>query len=234
VVGSLRVLEASIRFGVSRFVFSSSCAVYGSPQVCPVDEATPVRPLSPYGETKLAAERMLRWQARGSGMRYAALRYFNVAGAAVDSSLGEFTDGPAGQLVPRAIQAALSGGAVEIFGYDFPTADGTALRDFIHVEDLATAHVRVLEQLESPGLDGIYNLGTGQPVSVKTVLDQIEREAGRPIKRLIRPRREGDPAMSWADFGLAGRTFGWSTEYDFDDIVRSAVRWHRSRIGGVG
>ncbi|MCX4850454.1 UDP-glucose 4-epimerase GalE [Streptomyces sp. NBC_00893] len=228
VTGTAGMLRAALQHDVKRFVFSSSCAVYGNPQICPVDERTAPCPQSPYGETKLTGERMLGWYARSAGMRYASLRYFNVAGAAPDASLGEFTNESTSQLVPRVIDSALRGTNLEIYGTDYPTGDGTALRDYIHVEDLAAAHVQVLERLNSAEVCGEYNLGTGRPVSVQEVVEAIERRSGLPVPRQPRPRRAGDPMVSWADPALAHRVFGWSPERDFDEIVRSAWLWHTS------
>ncbi|RZU45736.1 UDP-glucose 4-epimerase/UDP-arabinose 4-epimerase [Streptomyces sp. BK022] len=232
VTGTSALLRAAKRHGVERFVFSSSCAVYGSPQVCPVDEHAPTEPQSPYGETKLACERMLQWHARVTGMRWAALRYFNVAGAAADGSLGEFTGPHTVQLVPLAIKAARSGVPLKIYGGDYPTFDGTAVRDYLHVVDLAEAHVRLIEGLETPELSGVYNLGTGRPASVLEIVKMIEQVSGCPVPYHLAPRRNGDPAFSWADSEHARRTFDWVPQRKLDEIVRSAWLWHSSGRSG--
>lgn len=172
---------------------------------------------------------MLGWYASAHGMAHACLRYFNVAGAAQDGSLGEYPHDGTSQLVPRAVMSALGRGpAFAIAGGDYPTPDGTALRDYIHVEDLAAAHVLVLEQLTGPARNGVYNLGRGHPVSVLDVLNEVERAAGRPLPKPLGERRPGDPAASWADGSLAEQTFGWTPRLDLADMVRSAWRWHAS------
>ncbi|ANZ39731.1 UDP-glucose 4-epimerase GalE [Lentzea guizhouensis] len=229
VVGTANLLSAATAHGVRRFVFSSSCAVYGTPQVCPVDERAPLRPESPYGETKVACERMLGWIAGSHGMAHASLRYFNVAGAAEDGSLGEHLHEGTSQLVPRVVMSALGiGPEFAIAGGDYPTPDGTALRDYIHVEDLAEAHVRTLEMLGSTRLNGVYNLGRGSAVSVLEVVNEVERVSGKPLAKPIGTRRPGDPAVSWADAALAGRVLGWTPKRDLTDMVRSAWLWHTS------
>ncbi|MFI5888421.1 UDP-glucose 4-epimerase GalE [Streptomyces sp. NPDC051554] len=229
VIGMAKLLHVAAAHNVERFIFSSSCAVYGNPEVCPVDEQTPLHPESPYGETKLAGERMLQWHALASQMHYASLRYFNVAGAAKDGSLGEFVHAGSTQLVPRVILAALGRGApFAVRGGDYPTSDGTALRDYIHVEDLADAHVRVLESLTTSGLSGVYNLGRGYPVSVLEMIEEVERVGGKTIERTFAPRRPGDPAVSWADATLARKTFDWFPRLNLSDIVESSWNWHHS------
>lgn len=229
VTGTHHVLAASKDVGVQRFVFSSSCAVYGTPQICPVDEQAPVRPQSPYGETKYLSERMIASYGRSTGMRYANLRYFNAAGAATDCSLGEYTDQGCCQLVPIAVRSAMGlAPALRVFGGDYPTADGTALRDYVHVEDLARAHVRVLESLGRDDWSGPVNLGRGHPTSVFELIEAMRGVSGRDIEVTMAPRRPGDPAMSWADPGLARERFGWKAEHDLDGIVRTAWTWHNS------
>ncbi|MFI2345884.1 UDP-glucose 4-epimerase GalE [Streptomyces sp. NPDC019443] len=229
VTGTQNVLALCARTGVERFVFSSSCAVYGTPQICPVDETVPVRPESPYGETKYLCERMIASYGQATGMRYTNLRYFNAAGAADDASLGEYAGPAATQLLPVAVRATLGlAPALRIFGDDYPTPDGTALRDYIHVEDLAQAHVRVLENLDSDDLCGPVNLGRGHPVSVRELIDVLHNVSGKDTEVTIAPRRPGDPGLSWADPGLALSRFGWRAERDLDHIVRTAWDWHTS------
>ncbi|MFI2077594.1 UDP-glucose 4-epimerase GalE [Streptomyces triculaminicus] len=229
VTGTQNVLALCARSGVERFVFSSSCAVYGTPQICPVDETAPVRPESPYGETKYLCERMIASYGQATGMRYANLRYFNAAGAADDASLGEHAGPAATQLLPVAIRATLGlNPALRIFGDDYPTPDGTALRDYIHVEDLAQAHVQVLESLDSDDRCGPVNLGRGHPVSVRELIDVLRNVSRKDTTVTIAPRRPGDPGLSWADPGLALSSFGWRAERDLDHIVRTAWDWHTS------
>ncbi|ANW18063.1 UDP-glucose 4-epimerase GalE [Streptomyces clavuligerus] len=227
VTGTQNVLGLCAETGVGRFVFSSSCAVYGTPQICPVDESAPVRPESPYGESKYLCERMIASYGRATGMRYANLRYFNAAGAAADGALGENAGPSATQILPVAVRTALGlVPTLRIFGGDYPTADGTALRDYIHVEDLARAHARVVEELDSDDRNGAVNLGRGEPVSVRELVDALEKVSGRTIDVSTVPRRPGDPALSWADPALAESRFGWRAEHSFDDIVRTAWAWH--------
>ncbi|WP_199577186.1 UDP-glucose 4-epimerase GalE [Streptomyces sp. CRB46] len=231
--GTRVLLEEALNFDVTRFVFSSSCSVYGTPQTCPVDEQVVTRPESPYGETKLVGERMTRWFAQTKGMHHVSLRYFNVAGAASDASLGEFRLHESPQIFPSVIRAALQGGNVEVFGADYPTEDGTAVRDYIHVEDLAMAHVQALEAMTSPELNGAYNLGSGKPASVESIVRSLEEESGVRIDRLLRSRRPGDPAECWADATLAQRAFQWRPERELQDIVRSEWKWNSALVNGV-
>ncbi|MGK3093575.1 UDP-glucose 4-epimerase GalE [Streptomyces sp. WAC01490] len=227
--GTQNVLALCARTGVERFVFSSSCAVYGTPQICPVDETAPVRPESPYGETKFLCERVIASYAQATGMRYANLRYFNAAGAADDASLGEYAGPAATQLLPVAIRSTLGlAPTLRIFGNDYPTTDGTALRDYIHVEDLAQAHVRALEGLQEGSQCGPVNLGRGRPVSVRELIDVLHDVAGKETPVATAPRRPGDPGLSWADPSLALSRFGWRAERDLDHIVRTAWNWHTS------
>ncbi|MGW7259918.1 UDP-glucose 4-epimerase GalE [Streptomyces sp. NPDC054834] len=235
VVGTHNVLAACADTGVERFIFSSSCAVYGTPSVCPVNEATPVRPESPYGETKYLSERMIASYAQVTGMRYANLRYFNAAGAAPDGSLGEYTTAASRQLVPVAVRAALGLiPGIQVFGHDYPTADGTALRDYVHVVDLARAHVRVLDHIDEEPWSGAVNVGTGRPASVRELLGTVRSVSGRDFDVHPAPRRPGDPGASWADPTLARERFGWKAEFGLDDIVRTTWAWHTSSPASLG
>jgi UDP-glucose-4-epimerase GalE len=226
VAGTARLLEAVHRGGIGRFVFSSSCAVYGTPDRVPVREDAAIRPESPYGESKVLVERMLRWYDLCHGMRSVSLRYFNAAGAAMDGSLGEdWTETL--NLVPLAMKALLGRRPpLQIFGTDYPTEDGTAIRDYIHVDDLADAHLRALDYLGRGGATTTLNLGTGTGSSVRQVVTAAERAAGRPVPAEDVPRRAGDPVGLWADNAAARDILGWSPAYDLDDIVASAWRWH--------
>ena len=226
--GTLALLEAMRRAGVGTIVFSSTCAVYGVPDRLPISETTPKAPLNPYGETKLAIERALHWYAGAYGMRFAALRYFNAAGADPGGEIGEDHD-PETHLIPRVLRAALgTGDPVEVYGTDYPTADGTAIRDYIHVADLGEAHVRALDHLGAGGENGAMNLGTGQGCSVRQVIAAVERIAGRPVSFRETARRPGDPPELVADPGLARTRLGWQPRHsDLDTIIQTALAWER-------
>ena len=230
--GTLALLDAMLAEDVGRIVFSSSCATYGMPDANPIDEAQPQRPVNPYGETKLAVERALHWYRGAYGLRWFALRYFNAAGADPGGDLGEDHD-PETHLIPLAIQAALdSGPPLQIFGTDYPTPDGTAVRDYIHVSDLATAHIAALVALDDPGAVGGLNLGTGRGHSVDEVIAAVERIGGRPVPASRGPRRAGDPPALVADAGAAQAALGWQPAYpSLDDIVETAWRWHERGQG---
>jgi UDP-arabinose 4-epimerase len=226
--GTLALLEAMRRAGIGTIVFSSTCAVYGSPERLPIDETTPKLPLNPYGETKLAIERALHWYAGAYGLRFAALRYFNAAGADPQGEIGEDHD-PETHLIPRVLRAALgTGEPVELYGTDYPTADGTAIRDYIHVADLGDAHVRALGYLGAAGESGAMNLGTGHGCSVREVIAAVERIAGRPVPFREAARRPGDPPELVADPALARLRLGWQPRSsDLDTIIRTALDWER-------
>ena len=224
--GSLSLLEAVLDAGVRRFVFSSTAAVYGTPEHVPVAEDAPLRPESPYGESKLMVERMLHWFDAAPGLRSVSLRYFNAAGAAMDGGLGEDWSHTA-NLVPMVMRAALErGGPLQVFGTDYPTADGTAVRDYIHVEDLAEAHVAALRYLEGGGATTAVNLGTGVGSSVRQIIELTEQVSGARVPRQEVGRRPGDPVALWADNTRARQVLGWQPVYGIDDIVHSAWRWH--------
>ncbi|HET9078560.1 MAG TPA: UDP-glucose 4-epimerase GalE [Acidimicrobiales bacterium] len=224
--GTARLLEAAHRAGVARVVFSSSCAVYGTPEQAPVGEDAPIRPESPYGESKALVERMLHWYGVCHGMTSVSLRYFNAAGAAMDGSIGEDWTYSL-NLVPVAMKALLGEApALKVFGTDYPTPDGTAIRDYIHVDDLADAHLRALDYLAAGGATAAINLGTGTGSSVREVLAAAERAAGRPVPAEDAPRRPGDPVALWADNRRASQLLGWNARYSLDDIVASAWKWH--------
>ncbi len=231
-VGDTLALLAEVdRAGVPSFVYSSSAAVYGEPDRSPVAEDAATRPTNPYGESKLLVERALPWY-EATGLRHVSLRYFNAAGAEPDGSHGEdATD--ATNLVPLVVRAVVSGGPpLTIFGTDYATADGTAIRDYVHVADLAVAHVRALEHLAGGGGSLTLNLGTGRGSSVREVIAAVERAAGKPVPVVEAGRRPGDPAAIWADAGRAGALLGWQARSDLDDIARSAVRWQTSHPNG--
>jgi UDP-glucose-4-epimerase GalE len=223
--GSLALLSASAATRVRWFVFSSSCAVYGEPSRIPIDEEAAIQPRNPYGESKVLVERALPWFEQ-LGVSHVSLRYFNAAGADPDGNHGEAPrDSP--NLVPMAIRAALGQGApLQVFGTDYPTADGTAIRDFVHVADLAHAHVNALEHLVSGGPSVTLNVGTGRGASVREVVAAVERATGRTIEIIEAPRRPGDPAAVWADPRRAEQILGWTPRHDLEAIIESAVRWH--------
>jgi len=224
VTGTLSVLSAMAANEVPRFVFSSTCAIFGETDV-PLHEDLPKQPVNAYGETKLAIERALPHVEQATGIRWTALRYFNAAGADGDGVIGEAHD-PEIHLIPRAIAAAARGADFTVFGDDYPTPDGTCIRDYVHVNDLADAHVRALRRLEAGGESRAYNLGTGTGMSVRQVLNAIERASGRPVPHRVSGRRPGDPARLVAKSDRAGNELGWRAARSLDDIVDTAWRWH--------
>jgi UDP-glucose-4-epimerase GalE len=232
--GALSVLEAMAGESVRRFVFSSTCATYGEPVETPIPETHPQRPINSYGETKLAVERALPHFERAYGIRSVALRYFNAAGADPDGDIGE-DHSPEIHVVPRAIEAATGGTGLQIFGDDYPTRDGTCLRDYIHVTDLADAHVRALDTTEDAAGVRAYNLGTGEPHSVRDVIQAVERVVARPVPWTLAPRRPGDPAVLYAAPQRAKAELGWTPRFsDLDTIVRTAWQWHSRHPHGYG
>jgi UDP-glucose-4-epimerase GalE len=231
--GGLALLQAMETVGVERLVFSSTCAVYGQPSHLPMDETTATAPQNPYGASKLLLEQAIPWFERG-GLRAVCLRYFNAAGAQRDGDHGEDWRA-APNLVPVAIKAALRPGLpLRVFGTDYDTPDGTAVRDYVHVEDLADAHLRALDHLADGGGSATLNLGTGTGSSVREVIAAVERHSGRVIDVVDAPRRVGDPAAVWADAGRAAAVLGWRAGHDLDAIVASAVRWHERHPDGYG
>jgi UDP-glucose-4-epimerase GalE len=232
VTGALSVLGAMRDAGVSRFILSSTCAVYGEPATVPITETAPTAPINPYGESKLVIERALPHLEAAFGLRWCALRYFNAAGAHPDGTIGE-DHADEIHLIPRAIQAATGGQPLRVFGEDYPTPDGTCLRDYIHVCDLADAHLRALEALERGGTSGAFNVGTGTPHSVKAVIDTVSRVVGSPVAWQSAPRRPGDPAVLYAAADRALKELGWRPKYpDLEVIVRHAWHWHSRHPGG--
>lgn len=226
VSGTLSVLDAMHQAGVTRFIFSSTCATYGEPTTVPLDESLDTRPINAYGETKLAVEKALPHIERAYGIRYVALRYFNAAGAQPDGSLGEDHD-PEIHIIPRAIQAATGGPGLKVFGEDYPTPDGTCLRDYIHVCDLADAHVRALDALGGGAASAVYNVGTGTPQSVRSVIETVSRVVGQPVQWEPASRRPGDPAALYASSARIQRALGWRPRFaELETIVQHAWRWH--------
>jgi UDP-arabinose 4-epimerase len=228
--GSLSLLEAMRASGVGRIVFSSTCATYGIPASVPIKETAPQLPVNPYGETKLAIERALHWYGQAYGMRSVSLRYFNAAGADPDGDIGECHE-PETHLLPLVLQAALGRQpAIQIYGTDYPTPDGTAIRDYIHVTDLVAAHLRALEHLFAGQGSTVFNLGTGRGHSVREVVAAAEAVAGTVIPRREVARRPGDPAVLVADPTRAADLLGWRAEMsDLATIIRTALAWHQNQ-----
>jgi UDP-glucose-4-epimerase GalE len=232
--GTVHLLDAAVRSGVSRFVFSSSCSVYGTPERVPVDESQPIVPESVYAETKAMAERLLHWYGVVHGLRSVSLRYFNAAGASFDARIGEDWT-YALNLIPVAIRALLlNDQRLQVFGDDYPTPDGTCIRDYIHVDDLAAAHIAAIDHLADGGGTTAVNVGTGVGSSVKEVLDGIEALAGRPVPHEPAPRRLGDPSATYADTSHAREVLGWEARYGLDEILDTAFRWHQRQLAMNG
>lgn len=227
VVGTLRLLEAMRSTGVKRLVVSSSCAVYGQPSQVPIVESTPTNPINPYGASKAMMERVCADFAHAYGIQYAALRYFNACGTEADLATGEWHD-PEPHVIPRLLMAATGEiDAFEIFGADYPTEDGTCIRDYIHVSDLADAHARAIERLDGEGAPIICNLGTGQGLSVRQLVEAASAASGRDIPVRSMPRRPGDPAQLVADPRHALEVLGWTARHsDVATIMSSAWQWH--------
>jgi UDP-glucose-4-epimerase GalE len=227
--GSLRLLGAACRRSVGVFVFSSSAAVYGEPERVPIDEEHPVRPTNPYGETKLAFERALAWFGAAYGIRTTCLRYFNAAGATRDGLVGEVHH-PETHLVPNVLRAAQRGEAVPVYGSDYPTPDGTAVRDYVHIEDLAEAHRLAVERTASAPKSAVFNLGNGNGFSVLEVIEAARRVTGRPIAVRPEPRRPGDPARLVAAAVRARADLRWApAASDLETILETAWRYQQAR-----
>jgi UDP-glucose 4-epimerase len=227
VYGGLNLLRAMIESGVGHIVFSSTCATFGTPDRIPIDESTPQNPINPYGESKLMFEKILRWFEQIHGLTFVALRYFNVAGAS--EKFGEHHRVET-HLIPRVLQVALGRAPhAEIYGTDFPTPDGTCIRDYIHVLDLASAHILALSTQQSD----FFNLGTGGGTSVREVIDACRKITGHPIPAVEKPRRQGDPPRLVASSEKAKEQLGWKPQFEnIEAIVGSAWRWHAAHPDG--
>lgn len=233
VAATLHLLEAMLEAGVKKFVFSSTCATYGEPETLPIKESFSQKPVNPYGQTKLDIEHALKALAQANGLSFAALRYFNAAGAAEDGSIGE-DHSPETHLIPVIFETLLGKrDTIRIFGNDYPTPDGTCLRDYVHVDDLARAHILALEKLETPGTQLFLNLGTGKPYSVKEIIAAAEKASGKTVPVEEAPRRAGDPPALYADSTLAKATLGWEPQCsDLETIVGTAWAWHSTHPDG--
>jgi UDP-glucose 4-epimerase len=229
-VGTLSLLESMLATGHDRLVFSSTAACYGEPERTPIVEDAKLKPTNPYGESKLLSEYMMRWMGQSHGLRYAALRYFNVAGAAED--YGENHE-PESHLIPLVLDVALGRRqSIKIYGQDYPTPDGTCVRDYIHVEDLANAHLLALEALAGERRQLIYNIGNGNGFTVLQVIESARRVTGHAIPVDMCERRPGDPTVLVASSAAIQRDLGWSPKHpDLDDIIGSAWRWHQKLHG---
>jgi UDP-glucose 4-epimerase len=232
---TLHLLKAMLDARVKQFVFSSTCATYGVPDRLPMTEDLPQAPINPYGQTKLDVENLLKALARAHGLSFAAFRYFNAAGAAEDGSIGEDHD-PETHLIPLAIDAALGRRPpLQLFGTDYPTPDGTCLRDYVHVDDLSRAHIAVFDRLAKPGTKLFYNLGTGRPASNREVIRAVEKISGKKVPLVEAPRRAGDPPALYADSMLAQRELGWKVKFgDIESVVDTAWKWHSTHPKGFG
>ena len=230
--GSLILFETMLRHNVTSVVFSSSCSIFGNPTHLPVSEDAPFHPESVYGESKLMTETMLKWLNTTCGLKFSALRYFNASGASLDASLGEDWT-TTSNLIPLVMKAALGKApSVVIFGSDYPTRDGTAVRDYVHVVDLARAHVKALEQLLHVQKCTAYNLGTGVGSTVQEVIMGIKRISGIDFPVEYMPRRSGDPVAIWADNRKVEQELGWKAQYGLETILQTAWTWHSAHSEG--
>ena len=233
--GTTVLLQSMVAHGVKKIVFSSTAATYGEPESVPILESDKTVPTNCYGETKLAMERMMSWVSRAHGLKYVALRYFNACGAHISGAIGEAHD-PETHLVPIILQVPNGKrDHVSIFGDDYPTKDGTCVRDYIHVSDLAQAHVLALDYLLKGGDNNVFNLGNGVGFTVKEVIDTARAVTGHPIPAQVSPRRAGDPAQLIASSAKAVEVLGWKPRYnDLSTIISTAWKWHQSHPDGYG
>jgi len=230
VAGTNRLLDAIQRAGVRRIVFSGSCSVYGTPARLPVDESFPLNPESVYAHTKLMCEQMMDWFDKRHSVRYVSLRYFNAAGASADGLIGE-EPAQSANLIPVVMEATLGRRPrIQVFGDDYPTPDGTCIRDYIHVSDLADAHVRALDYMAREDRSDIFNIGTGEGTSVKQIIDATERASERTVPAETVGRRAGDPVAIYADNTKARTLLGWAPQYGLEAIISHAWNWHK----GIG
>jgi len=234
VKNGLKLIEIIEVFNVKKIVFSSSAAVYGEPKIIPIPEDHPCIPTNPYGETKLIFEKVLQAFHDAGKLNFISLRYFNAAGADSEAELGE-DHSPETHLIPLVIKAALDGISVPVFGTDYNTPDGTCIRDYIHVTDLAHAHILALRKLEREQISGIYNLGNGNGYSVKEVIETVKKVTGRKVAAVDSPRRPGDPARLVASSEKIREELGWIPKFpDLETIVETAYQWHKKHPNGYG
>lgn len=227
--GSLSLLEAMVRAGVKHIVFSSTAAVYGTPEKVPILETFPIQPVNAYGESKVMVERLLRWYDEIHGITSVPLRYFNASGADPEGRLGEEHE-PETHLIPLVLRAVTTGNPVTVFGEDYPTPDGTCIRDYIHVSDLAQAHILAVEYLVGGGKSEAFNVGTGEGHSVRELIDAVEQVTAKKVPYKVGPRREGDPASLVADSTKLRSTLGWQPRYaDLRTIVQHAWNFAQKR-----
>ena len=232
VEGAVSLLSAMKAHGVDKIVFSSTAATYGEPEKQPIEECDRTEPTNPYGATKLAIENMLKWCDRAYGIRYAALRYFNAAGSDTEAGIGEDHE-PESHLIPLVMKTALGRQEhIGIFGEDYPTPDGTCVRDYIHVKDLAEAHLLALEYLDRGGKSDVFNLGSGTGYSVREIIDTARRITGRPIPVRAESRRSGDPSVLIASNKKAAEVLGWKPSRSLEQIVADAWAWHSGHPNG--
>lgn len=230
--GSISMLKAMDRHGVDKIVFSSTAAVYGEPEKQPIEETDRTCPTNPYGETKLAIEKMLRWSDNAYGIRYVALRYFNAAGSNTEVGIGE-DHSPESHLIPLVLKTALGQRShIGIFGEDYPTPDGTCVRDYIHVRDLAEAHLLALEYLDKGGHSDVFNLGSGDGYSVKQIIDTARTITGKEIPAIVESRRDGDPSVLIASNKKAAEVLGWKPTRGLETIIADAWNWHSNHPDG--
>lgn len=232
-VCALNLLRKMKEHGVGKIIFSSTAATYGEPEHVPIIESDKTKPTNPYGETKLAVEKMLKWCDNAYGIKYVSLRYFNACGADADGRIGE-DHNPESHLIPIVLKTALGqGGHVTIFGDDYDTEDGTCIRDYIHVTDLADAHILALKKLKTSGESGIYNLGSGRGFSVKQIIDKAREVTGKDINAVIGKRRPGDPAVLIASSQNIKKELGWAPKFDdIGSIIETSWNWHKNHPNG--
>jgi len=233
VYGMQVLLEAMVKHNIDKIVFSSSAATYGEPKKVPIMEDDETKPTNPYGESKLTMEKMMKWVSQIHNVRYTSLRYFNVAGAAEDGHIGE-AHSPESHLVPIILQVPLKQrDAITVYGEDYPTKDGTCIRDYVHVVDLADAHMKALEYLRAGNKSDIFNLGSGNGFSVKEMIDAAKKATGLDIKVITGKRRPGDPAQLVASSEKAEHVLGWQPHYtDMESIISTAWKWHKNHPEG--
>lgn len=228
VVGSFNLIDCAVKNSVKNFVFSSTCSLYGNPDIIPITESEGVKPINPYAKTKHIIEMILEDFEKASGMKYVALRYFNAAGASPEGEIGESHD-PEPHLIPLVLQTALGKRtSISIYGDDYPTKDGTCIRDYIHIVDLGRAHILALNYLKNGGKSEIINLGTGEGNSVREVIEKAKKITGKKINSVISSRREGDPAVLVADNKKAKIILDWEPGFTLEDILNHAWNWHKN------